>query len=54
MSLRKLKEWLGRHQREIILFTLFFLISTISFALGYLAAREFNTPPIVIEQVERT
>jgi hypothetical protein len=41
------------YKKEIVLFILFFLISTVSFALGYLAAGEFNTPPIVIEQVNR-
>lgn len=43
----------SRYKKEIVLFVLFFLISTVSFALGYLAADEFNSPPIIIEQVER-
>jgi hypothetical protein len=41
------------YKKELVIFILFFLISSTSFALGYLAAGEFNTPPIVIEQVER-
>lgn len=49
----KLKDWLQQHRKEVILFILFFLISTTSFVLGYLSAREFSTPPIVIEQVYR-
>jgi hypothetical protein len=38
------------HKREIILGILFFLISTLSFGLGYLVAQEGNRAPIVIEK----
>ena len=42
--------WLRMHKREVILFVLFFLISTTSFALGYLFAKETAQVPIVIEK----
>lgn len=48
-----MRDSLVTHRRSIVLFILFFLISTVSFALGYLAAGEFKTPSIVIEKVTR-
>lgn len=53
LIMNRIIEKARRYKKEIVLFVLFFLISTISFALGYLAAGEFNTPPIVIEKVEK-
>ncbi len=45
----------ARHyKKEIVLFILFFLISSISFALGYLSAKEFGAPSLVIEKVQHT
>lgn len=44
----QLKVWLEAHKREIILFVLIFLVSTISFGLGFLMAQENNRAPIVI------
>jgi len=46
----QIKEWISNHKRDIILFLLIFLISTISFGLGYLVNREFTHAPIVIEK----
>lgn len=37
-------------RREILLFFLLFLISSISFGLGYLTAKELNPAPIIIEK----
>jgi hypothetical protein len=37
-------------KREIILFLIFFLISSLSFGLGYLYAKDQNVAPIVIEK----
>ncbi len=37
-------------KKEVVWFTIIFLVSTISFALGYLVAGEFNNPPIIIEK----
>ncbi|MDO8584765.1 MAG: hypothetical protein Q7R85_01435 [bacterium] len=42
--------WLAAHKREMILVTLVVLISTISFASGYLFARDAEKTPIVITQ----
>lgn len=46
----RLLDWAREHKREIILFALLFLISTTSFALGYLFGRETSQTPIVIEK----
>lgn len=43
--------WFDAHRRQVILFICFFLLSTISFALGYLFARETEVAPIVIERL---
>lgn len=43
-----LKEWLKK--REIALFLLLFLISSLSFGLGYLLAEQNNMAPIIIEK----
>lgn len=40
-------------KREVILFLLLFLISSLSFGLGYLAAKENNHAPIIIERCEK-
>lgn len=39
-----------RYKKELILGGIIFLISSLSFALGYVANREFNHVPIVIEE----
>ncbi len=49
----KIKLWIESHKREIIIFVLFFLISTISFALGYLAANRGEHTPIIIEKATK-
>jgi hypothetical protein len=46
----RLKFWLQEHRKETVLFTLFFLVSVISFALGYLVAGETTRAPIVIQK----
>jgi len=45
--LSTLKDWLKK--REIILFLLLFLISSLSFGLGYLLAKQESVAPIIIE-----
>lgn len=49
-KLLQIKEWVIDHKRDIILFLLIFLISSLSFGLGYLVNREFNRSPIMIEK----
>ena len=39
-----------RVKREVIWFVIIFFVSTISFGLGYLAGRDLNHPPIIIEK----
>ncbi len=46
----QIKDWLLEHKRDIIIFLLVFLISSLSFGLGYLVNREFTHSPIVIEK----
>ena len=49
-KLQRLKEWSTRHKRELALALIRFLVATLSFGLGYLANRELNHAPIVIEK----
>ena len=44
------KEWIAEHKKDIIIFLIIFLISSLSFGLGYLVNREFTHPPIIIEK----
>ena len=39
-------------RKELVIFTLFFLVSTISFSLGYILAGRDSQASIVIEKVE--
>jgi hypothetical protein len=39
-----------KYKKEIILGAIVFLVSSLSFGLGYLANREFNHAPIIIEK----
>ncbi|MBN2197844.1 hypothetical protein JW698_01440 [Candidatus Wolfebacteria bacterium] len=48
--LNQIKEWLTEYKRDIVIFILIFLISSLSFGLGYLVNREFHHAPIVIEK----
>lgn len=43
-----------RYQKEFIFCSIIFLTATISFALGYLANREFTHAPIIIEKCAPT
>lgn len=43
-------DWIKNHRKDILLFLLLLLISSLSFALGYLVNREFSHAPIVIEK----
>jgi len=43
------KLWLADNRKEVVLFIIFFLVSIISFSLGYLAAGESSRAPIIIE-----
>ncbi len=42
--------WCKAHPREVFWFALLFLTATLAFGLGYLANRELNHAPIIIEK----
>jgi len=44
-----MKDFFAQHKRELVFALIIFLVATLSFALGYLANRELNRTPIVIE-----
>jgi len=46
----KLKDWFVFYKKEIIFAVIIFLVATVSFGLGYLANRELNHAPIIIEK----
>jgi hypothetical protein len=48
----KIKTFYENYKKEIIFILIIFLVSTISFALGYLSARELNRAPIIIEKTK--
>jgi hypothetical protein len=47
----KIKDFYLNHKKEIIFILIIFLVSTISFALGYLTAQELNRAPIIIQKI---
>lgn len=48
-----MRNWLAHHKKEVVFALIIFFVAALSFGLGYLANREFNHAPIVIEQIER-
>ena len=44
-----LKTRMGVHKKEIVFFLIIFAVATLSFGLGYLANRDFNHAPIIIQ-----
>lgn len=51
MSLyERLLEWLKTHKKDLVLGLLFFLVSSTSFSLGYLAANEVQHGQIIVSQ----
>jgi hypothetical protein len=49
-----LKNWIVFYKKEILFMLLIFLVGSTSFALGYLANREYNHVPIIIEKCSNT
>ncbi len=45
-----MRDWIYNHKKEIIFVLIVFFVAALSFGLGYLANREFNHAPIVIEK----
>ncbi len=44
----------SHYKKELLLGAIIFLVSSLSFGLGYLANREFNHVPIIIENCRNT
>lgn len=44
------KKWITEYKRDAVIFVFIFLVSLLSFGLGYLVNREFNRAPIIIEK----
>jgi hypothetical protein len=44
-----LKKWLGLHKKEVLFGAAIFFASSLSFALGYIANREYDHSPIIIQ-----
>lgn len=49
-----IKTWFAEHKKEVVFAAIIFLVSSLSFGLGYLANREFNHAPIIIEKCSRS
>jgi hypothetical protein len=45
-----IKNWLAFYKKEVLFVAIIFLVGSTSFASGYLANREFNHAPIIIEK----
>ena len=48
--MKKIYELFASHKKQIIFGAILFLVSSLSFGAGYLANREFNHAPIIIEK----
>lgn len=46
----KQKHFLNQHKQEMVLALIIFLVSSVSFGLGYLIAQQNNRAPIIIEK----
>jgi hypothetical protein len=49
-KIQRLKDWYFFHRKEVFFGAIIFLVSSLSFAAGYIANREFNHAPIIIEK----
>lgn len=45
-----IKEWIAARKNAIAVFIALFFVSSLSFGIGYLMAKETNRAPIVIEK----
>ena len=54
MSIKlRIREWWRHNRGWMIAVLIFVLVTTLSFGVGYLVARETNPAPIVIKQCPR-
>jgi hypothetical protein len=45
-----MRHFLNAYKRQIAFYAIIFITASLSFGLGYLADRQFNHTPIIIEQ----
>lgn len=50
--LERMRLWVEAHRHDVVLYVLFFLVSIISFSLGYILAGQAERATITINQVE--
>lgn len=50
--MNRIRDWVLFYKKEVVFALIIFLVASLSFGLGYLANREFNHAPIIIEKVE--
>lgn len=48
--LNKIRDWSVFYKKELMFALIIFLVASLSFGMGYLANREFNHAPIIIEK----
>ena len=48
--IKQCKEWVIKYRKEIVFCLIIFFVAALSFGLGYLANRELNHAPIIIEK----
>jgi hypothetical protein len=48
--MERIRNWTIFHRKEIVFALIMFLVASLSFGLGYLANRELNRAPIIIEK----
>ena len=51
-KLRQFVEWTRVYRKEIVFAVIIFFVAALSFGLGYLANRELNHAPIIIQKIE--
>lgn len=52
IELIKIKQWVKNYQNDIILFIGVMLISLLSFAMGYIAAKQQEKEPLRFEMID--
>ena len=49
----RFRDWFVFRKKELVFALIIFLVASLSFGLGYLANREFNHAPIIIEKAAK-
>jgi hypothetical protein len=47
---KKFKEHIAKHKREVVFGAIIFFVASLSFGLGFTANRQFDHAPIIIEK----